>query len=93
MKLLYIATPIMKLKRIFFFIFLFVATFTFTKSVFAAGNIVPPIASNCAAGTNCSQFLDVDLNNDSIKDRINWSPTNGGATVTDTAITGLIWGS
>ena len=91
-KPLHIAILIMKLKRIFSFIFIFVATFTIAKSVFAAGNIVPSVASNCSAGTNCSQFLDLDFNNDTIKDRINWSPTNGGATVTDTAITGLIWG-
>ncbi len=79
-----IVTSIMKLKRIFFFIFLFVVIFGFSQSVFAAGNIDPV--------QKYSQYLDTDLDNNSVKDFINWNPTNGGATVGDTTITGAIWG-
>lgn len=52
--------------------------------VFAAGNINPSL--------NYSQFLDKDLDNNGTEDFINWNPTNGGATVSDTTVTGYIWG-
>lgn len=40
-----------------------------------------------------SQFYDIDLDSSGDKDLINWAPTNGIAVqVTDTAITGTIWG-
>lgn len=42
---------------------------------------------------NTVSFLDLDLNTDMVKDRINWKPANGTVvSVTDTAITGDIWG-
>lgn len=53
-------------------------------TVFAAGNIVN--------SSKYSQFLDIDLDSDGTEDFINWLPDQGGATVTDTAITGYIWG-
>ncbi len=65
-------------------------------SIFAGGNIVPPTGSATCVGTNCSQFLDIDLDSNGTKDRINWSPTNTsstvGVTVTDTALSGHAWG-
>lgn len=40
-----------------------------------------------------SQFYDIDLDSSGVNDLINWAPTNGIAvSVTDTAITGTIWG-
>jgi hypothetical protein len=64
-----------------------------TGLVFAAGNIKPGLAGNITVPTaTTSSFLDLDLNSDSIKDVINWNPTQGGVTVTDTAVTGDIWG-
>ncbi len=40
-----------------------------------------------------SQFLDLDLDKNGTKDFINWNTTNGGVvTVSDTAITGYVWG-
>ncbi len=56
----------------------------FTLTAFAAGNI--------NATNKYSQFVDTDLNKDSTLDLINWSPTKGGATVSNTAISGYIWG-
>ena len=56
----------------------------FTSTVFAAGNI-----SNTL---KYSQFINNDLDNNGTDDFINWNPTNGGATVSDTGITGYIWG-
>lgn len=53
-------------------------------TIFAAGNITSP--------RQYSQFLNTDLDNNGTKDFINWSPTSGGATVTDAALTGNIWG-
>ncbi len=53
-------------------------------TVFAAGNI--------DSVKKYSQFINTDINEDLVQDLINWSPTEGGATVSDTAITGYIWG-
>lgn len=52
------------------------------------------LASNISGTEKYSQFLDLDLDTDSVKDIINWRPSTPGtgATVTDTAITGTIWG-
>ncbi len=71
------------IKKIVFIILILLAVGK-TSSVFAAGNI--------DSVQKYSQFLDTDLDGNSIKDFINWSPTTGGATVSDTAITGYIWG-
>lgn len=75
-------------KNIFIFLsiaFIFSVT---TTPVLAAGNI--------DAVQKYSQFRDVDLDNNGTKDFINWSPTlsdpSVGATVSDSAITGNIWG-
>ncbi len=54
------------------------------QSVFAAGNI--------STSSKYSQFLNIDLDNNAVNDFINWNPTNGGATVSNTQITGYIWG-
>jgi hypothetical protein len=78
----------------------FIATLSFFAMVaYATGNIIPTSgAVDCTPGTNCSQFLDYDSASDAdiIKDRINWNPTSVGtavgATVTNTAITGNVWG-
>ncbi|MEI8224259.1 MAG: hypothetical protein WCG20_04035 [bacterium] len=56
----------------------------FAGTTFAAGNITSPL--------QYSQFLNTDLDNDGTKDFINWSPTNGGATVGDSTLRGYIWG-
>jgi hypothetical protein len=61
-----------------------VAVFGFAFTTFAAGNI--------DNASKYSQFVDTDLDNNLTKDLINWMPTNGGATVTDTGIDGYIWG-
>lgn len=53
-------------------------------SAFAASNIVGP--------QQYSQFIGVDIDKNGTDDFINWAPTGYGATVTDTAITGKIWG-
>jgi hypothetical protein len=74
----------MKLTRIFSFIFICTIVFGAAHSVFAAGNI--------DAIEKYSQYLNTDLDSNTVNDFINWNPTNGGATVTDTAITGTIWG-
>jgi len=52
--------------------------------VFAAGNIDPVL--------KYSQFMNIDLDNNGTNDFINWSPTNGGATVADATLSGNIWG-
>lgn len=49
-------------------------------------------ATNIQTGSQYSQFIDTDLDHDSMNDLINWAPTGYGATVTDTTITGYIWG-
>lgn len=54
------------------------------QHVFAAGNI--------DSISKYAQFLNVDLNTDIINDRINWNPTNAGATVTNSQIVGTVWG-
>lgn len=52
--------------------------------VFAA-----PISSNYKTAS----FLDLDLDNNSVKDQINFKPTNGTPiSVTDTTVTGTAWG-
>lgn len=66
-----------------------VTFFGVTTQVFAAGNISPT--------QKYSQFLqqasgNIDLNTDGVNDFINWSPGNGGATVSDSTVTGFIWG-
>lgn len=56
-----------------------------TLSFAATGGIVD--------GFQQSTLLDQDLNNDTFDDVINWKPANGTAVVvTDTEITGTIWG-
>lgn len=72
------------IKNIFIVAATFTAMFGFAVTTFAAGNIDSVKAY--------SQFLNTDLDNDSTYDLINWNPTNGGATVTDSKITGYIWG-
>lgn len=54
-------------------------------SVSAAGNI--------DSVQKYSQFLSIDLDANSTNDFINWSPTNGGATVSDSLLIGYIWGN
>lgn len=49
-------------------------------------------AGNIDSTNKYSQFYNADLDSDGTNDFINWSPTNGGATVTDSAVTGYIWG-
>ncbi len=71
-------------KKILAGVILIASLFINTGVVFAAGNINPAL--------NYSQFLDKDLDNNGTKDFINWNPTNGGATVSDTTVTGYIWG-
>jgi hypothetical protein len=56
-----------------------------------------PLLSALAAGNidavlKYSQFLNTDINSDAVMDRINWNPTNGGVTVSDTTLVGDIWG-
>jgi hypothetical protein len=51
---------------------------------FAAGNIDPV--------EKYSQFMNIDLDSNGTNDFINWNPTNGGATVGDSTLTGNIWG-
>ena len=51
---------------------------------FAANNITSP--------QSYSQFLTTDLDNSGTNDFINWAPANGGATVSDTGLSGTIWG-
>ncbi len=60
-------------------------TFT-SQTVFAAGNIDSTL--------KYSQFLNSDLDNNATNDFINWKPANATvpATVTDTKVTGQIWG-
>jgi hypothetical protein len=67
--------------------FLFIS---FVVSSLITGHTV--LAANIVPTANLSQFRDTDLNTDLVKDRINWNPTNGGATVADSSITGTIWG-
>jgi hypothetical protein len=74
----------MKPFRLLYLITLFILTLGFSQHVFAAGNIDNTF--------KYSQFLNIDLDNSGTNDQINWSPTNGGATVTNSAITGNIWG-
>lgn len=64
------------------------AVFGFAVTAFAAGNM--------DSVKKYSQFIDVDLDTNLTDDLINWSPvncgSNCGATVSDDAITGYIWG-
>ena len=63
---------------------IFVLAFsTAVPFAFAAGNI---------SSTSKYSQMTKDLDGDGTNDFINWNPTNGGATVTDTAVTGYIWG-
>jgi hypothetical protein len=63
-----------------------VAVVVLTGTAFAAGNI--------DSVQKYSQFLDsnIDLDSNGVKDFINWSPTTGGVTVSDTTLSGYIWG-
>ena len=74
-----------KISKLFLSVLVIVAGLIITAThVFAAGNI---------NGTQkYSQFFTIDLNADDIRDFIDWSPTNGGANVTDSGISGYIWG-
>lgn len=74
----------MKHIKTFLLVILFVFSFSTAHTLFAAGNI--------DSVQKYSQFLNSDLDNNGTNDFINWSPTNAGATVTNTAITGNIWG-
>lgn len=71
------------LKNIAAIAFVFLS-FVSAGTVFAAGNI--------DSVQKYSQFLDTDLDGNSAKDFINWSPSTGGATVGDSSVTGYIWG-
>ena len=78
-----------KISNILYIVVALVTFFGVTTPVFAAGNI--------SSTQKYSQFLqqstgNIDLNTDGVNDFINWSPTNGGATVSDTTVTGFIWG-
>ena len=72
------------LRKIFLFLLIIIASTASAAHVFAAGNI--------DSVQKYSQFLNIDLDNNGTNDFINWNPTHGGATVSDTAITGDIWG-
>ena len=57
------------------------------------GVATPIFAAPISATYNTASFLDLDLDADLTKDQINWKPTNGTVvSVTDTAVTGMIWG-
>ncbi len=72
------------IKNIFIATATLTAVFGFAFTAFAAGNMDGTL--------KWSQFIDMDLDTSGKKDLINWMPTNGGATITDNAITGYIWG-
>jgi hypothetical protein len=71
-------------KSISVLVTLILAFGTAVPFAFAAGNI--------SSTSKYSQFLTTDLDSNGTNDFINWNPTNGGATVTNSAITGYIWG-
>ena len=74
----------MKSSFLNFFSFLLLALSLTAGTVFAA-----PISSSY----NTVSFRDTDLNGDAVMDKINWKPSNGTpVNVTDTAVTGTIWG-
>lgn len=73
-------------RRIFLGILLLVALMGSGQVAFAAPGGIDAVEKY-------SQFLNIDLNNDSTNDFINWAPTNGTpVVVSDTEITGEIWG-
>lgn len=76
------------------FIMIFKKLFTFVA--IAAALLVPAYhalaAGNIDSTNKYSQFLNIDLDSDGNHDFVNWNPTNGGATVADTGISGYIWG-
>lgn len=74
----------MKYIKIFLLAVLLTTGLSASHAVFAAGNI-DPVQKH-------SQFLNTDLDSSGTNDFINWNPTNGGATVANTAVTGNIWG-
>lgn len=74
----------MKSIKIIFVIALCFFGMSKAQVTFAAGNIDPV--------EKYSQFMNIDLDNNGTNDFINWSPTNGGATVGDSTVTGNIWG-
>lgn len=49
-------------------------------------------AANITAPDQYASFVSLDLNNDSVFDRINFSPTGYGVTVAEDALTGYAWG-
>jgi len=49
-------------------------------------------AANIDATNKYAQFLDIDSDNDTVNDRINFDPTNGGVTVSASGTTGYAWG-
>ena len=56
------------------------------KDAFAATGTIDPTLKY-------SQFLNIDLDSSGVNDLINWAPTLGTPVqVTDTAVTGTIWG-
>ncbi len=75
----------MTFKKLFVFIGIAIISIgSFATPAFAAGNI--------DSVQKYSQFLNIDLDNNAKNDFVNWSPSNGGATVSDTKLTGTIWG-
>ena len=74
---------------------------SFIKNIFIAGVVLTTVfgfaftafaAGNMDTSDKYSQFLDIDLDTNGVKDLINWAPSNGGATVSNTKITGYVWG-
>lgn len=61
-----------------------VLVFSSAGKVLAAGNI--------DAVQKYSQFLNIDLDSNGTNDFVDWDPAFGGATVSDTGISGYIWG-
>jgi hypothetical protein len=73
------------------------ALFLVVGLLIGTGLLMPHLASAATGTINSSskysQFYNLDLDSNSVNDLINWKPTNGTAVqVTDTAITGTIWG-
>lgn len=77
-------TLFMKHIKIFLLTVIVVLGLSASSTVFAAGNIDPV--------QKYSQFLNTNLDSSGGNDFINWNPTNGGATVGNTSVTGNIWG-
>ncbi|MBP6925966.1 MAG: carboxypeptidase regulatory-like domain-containing protein [Candidatus Pacebacteria bacterium] len=73
------------LKKTFLFAFIIGAVSLFGLSVSSAeANIVAP--------NQYAQFLDIDIDNDTTNDIINFDPINGGVVVSGSGTTGYAWG-